>query len=174
MEKTIRITSSDVISLMLRDLSLLRYPRILEPSAGTGNLARGIIDKFPYALIDCCELNKEMRDFLVRSGYTVIGEDFMRLEINPIYDAVIAAPPFKDNVDVEHIMRMYEFLNANGTLVSLTHPAWTLRDGVHQKKFRHWLTDKRYVMRMLPDKSFVENYETQPTMIIQIYKKGHA
>lgn len=170
MEKTVRNTTIEVIERMIGDLYLPRFPRILEPSAGKGALIDGIFERFPGAFVECCELNKEMREYLIEAGYDVIGEDFMQLKSDNVYDAVIAAPPFKDNVDVIHIRRMYQFLKPGGVIVSLTHPAWTIRNGAHQKKFREWLSDKKYVMRMLPDMSFVENYETQPTAVITITK----
>lgn len=159
-----------VIDQMLNDMFKFGFPLILEPSAGTGDLVEGIQALNPTAHIDCIELNKESRDVLVKKGYNVIGNDFLSQTPNPIYDYVIACPTYKDNIDVEHIMHMYKFLKPGGRVISLTHPAWTIQNSERQVKFRKWLTDKSYWIKMLEDNSFVENYKTQPSAIINIYK----
>ena len=172
MEKTIRKTSQSVVDQILGYCPDLLSPKILEPSAGEGDLVEGILREIPTANIDCIELNKEKRDILKEKGFNVVGEDF--LEIIPIdigtYDIIIACPTYKNNIDVEHIKHMYKFLNVGGILISLTSPFWTVRNEEHQVKFREWLEDKDYNMVMLKDNSFIENYKTQPSMIIKIYK----
>ena len=65
---------------------------------------------------------------------------------------------------------MFSFLKKGGTILSLTQPNWTIRNNENQVKFREWLSNKNYSMKMLKDNSFVENYETQPSMIIKIQK----
>lgn len=170
MEKTIRKTRPLVIAQMLKGALIPESSKILEPSAGSGDLIEGIQNRYKLVDIDCVELNKELRETLISKGYNVIGNDFLKLTPNPIYDYVIACPTYKDNVDVEHIMHMYEFLKPGGEIISLTHPAWTIQNSSRQQDFREWLNDKTYSMKMLQDCSFVENYETQPSAVIIIYK----
>jgi len=171
--KTIRETSESVVKQMLEFCPVQISSSVLEPSAGSGVL----LDHLKNILqdksldIDCVELNKERQEILKLKGYNVIGEDFLTL--NPIkhYEYIIATPTYKENIDVEHIMRMYDrFLMFGGELVSLTHPAWTTQNSDRQRKFRNWLKDKEYSMVMLEDNSYMENYDTQPSMIIKIKK----
>jgi cyclopropane fatty-acyl-phospholipid synthase-like methyltransferase len=169
MNKTIRETRPEVISQILQHCDITSGMIILEPSAGSGNLADGIINHNDIN-IDCVELNKDLRDELIKKGYNVIGEDFLQLPITQLYDYVIAAPTYKNNVDIEHIMKMYQHVKPHGYVVSLTSPFWTIRNNPNQIKFRKWLEDKKYSMVMLPDMSFVENDQTQPSMIIKIEK----
>ena len=170
MEKTIRKTRPLVIAQMLKGALITEHSKILEPSAGSGDLIEGILKRFPLVDIDCIELNKELRDTLKSKGYNVIGNDFLKKEPSPIYDYVIACPTYKDNIDVEHIMHMYEFLKPGGEIISLTHPAWTIQNSSRQQDFREWLYDKEYAIKMLQDCSFVENFEAQPSAVIVIYK----
>ncbi len=143
---------------------------ILEPSAGSGDLVDWVQFLVPRLKfdIDCIELNKEKREELISKGYNVVGEDFLKFDTNKRYDYVIACPTFKDNVDVEHIIQMYDFVKKGGSVVSFTSPFWTTQNTVRAITFRAWLRDKNYSLKMLEDKSFVENYKTQPTMIIKI------
>jgi len=170
MEKTIRTTRQIVIDQMLSKCDSLLGCEILEPSAGTGDLVEGLLSKIPTLDIDCIELNKEKRDVLKEKGFNVVGEDFLKTIPNKQYDVVIACPTYKNNIDIIHIMHMYRFLKIGGYILSLTSPHWTIRNEEHQVLFREWLVDKDYSMTMLEDNSFVENYKTQPSMLIKIYK----
>lgn len=170
MEKTIRKTRPIVINQMIGNVIFQNGSRILEPSAGTGDLAQGILEHNPDIILDCIELNKEFRETLIEKGFNVIGSDFFQLQPNPIYDFVIATPTYKNNIDIEHIQHMYEFLKVGGKIISLTYPAWLTSDVSSSANFRTWLLDKNYSMRMLKDNSFVENYKTQPSLIITITK----
>lgn len=170
MEKTIRETRQMVIDQMLCNTTIPDGSLILEPSAGSGNLVEGILRINKNVTIHCSELNKELREELINKGFTVIGNDFLKIEPNPIYDFVFACPTYKNNIDIEHIMHMYEFVKPGGKLISLTYPLWVMNNGKKQVEFRKWLEDKHYGLRMLEDNSFVENYTTQPSMVIILLK----
>ena len=175
MEKTIRKTSINVVKQILNECRFsggFDCISILEPSAGSGDLIDGIIqyNTFYDFNIDCIELNQELRNQLKQKGYNVVGEDFFKFDTEKRYDYIIACPNFKDNIDVEHIMHMYKFLKVGGSIVSLTHPTWTIKNSEHQVRFRKWLEDKNYYLKMLTDYSFVEEYKSQPFMIIKIIK----
>lgn len=172
MEKTIRITRQIVIDQILKHISLNnnKETKVLEPSAGKGDLVNGILKVYPKIDIECVELNKELREILLKNGYKVVGTDFLTFNTEKKYDAIIACPTYKNNIDIEHIMHMYDLLKNDGVLISLTHPLWTVKNSENQRKFRKWLEDKNYYMVMLHDYSFIENHETQPSMIIKIIK----
>jgi hypothetical protein len=65
---------------------------------------------------------------------------------------------------------MYECVKPGGSVVSLTAPHWMIKNSERQIKFRKWLEDKNYYMVMLKDYSFVEDFKTQPSVIIKITK----
>jgi hypothetical protein len=107
---------------------------------------------------------------LIEKGHNVVGRDFFHFKTDKKYWYIIAAPNFKDNIDVEHIMKMYTHLDESLKIVSLTSPYWMTGNSERQVKFRNWLQDKNYKIEMLPDNSFMEDGKTVPTCIIVIRK----
>lgn len=120
--------------------------------------------------IDCVELNEAKKNALLDKGHTVVGRDFFHFKTEKKYDYVIAAPNFKDNIDIEHIIKMWTHLKEGGRIVSLTSPDWLLYSTEMFNHFRHWLLDKNYYLVALPDNYFMENGVTVPTCIIVINK----
>jgi 16S rRNA G966 N2-methylase RsmD len=149
--------------------------KLLEPSAGEGNLLNATWDFFNstyqrFFKITAVELNKEKCDVLKSKGYNTIHADFLNLVIDEKFDVILAAPPFNNNVDIAHIQKMYTLLNENGFIVSLTSPFWLTNNEQHQVQFRAWLQTVNHKIEILPDMTFVEKGKTVPTAIITIYK----
>lgn len=118
--------------------------------------------------LDCVELNKKNQDVLREKGHNIVGHDFFHFNTTQKYDYIIAAPNFRENVDVKHIMKMYQHLNDKGQIISLTSPYWMTGNEPHQIEFRSWLSNKNYYIEMLPDNTFKEDGNTVPTAIIVI------
>lgn len=168
--KTIRETNQKVIDALLQHADLCDNMQILEPSAGFGNLADGIKRKCPNIVVDCVELNEHNKKILIQKGHNVVGRDFFHFKTEKKYRHIIAAPNFKDNVDVDHIMKMYTHLDNGGRIISLTSPYWMTGNSERQVNFRKWLEDKDYKIQMLQDNLFMEDGLTVPTCIIVIRK----
>jgi len=172
MSKFIRETSAEVARKIIAKALIQPCQTILEPSAGTGGIVDIIKQDYPLHDLDivCVELNKEKCEILNDKGYATRNGDFLNFVPLMDYDRIIACPPFKANIDLEHIMRMYLYLKKGGLLVSLTSPLWILNNEQHQVKFREWLADKKHDMELLPDNSFMEGGKTVPSMILRIFK----
>lgn len=99
-------------------------PRILEPSAGLGRLYKAIISTIPDSRIvlvenspDCCgELYRVARD-----GDRLLQRDFLELSQDEAgtFDAICMNPPFKQGLDIKHIMHARTMLSPSGILLSL-------------------------------------------------------
>ena len=174
--KTSRKTPKWLVDKMWDIVNLHIYPftgnstlKVLEPSAGVGDL---ILYKLSNLLFKftCVELNKEKIDELNKICHNNIHGDFMKLNFEEKFDIIIAAPPFNNNVDVEHIQKMYTLLADDGIIVTLTSPYWMTNNEPHQIAFREWLKDKNQTFEMLPDMTFVEKGKTVPTGILIIKK----
>jgi hypothetical protein len=149
------------------ELPLKKF-NLLEPSAGTGDLLN---TKFLYKFdVMTIELNVEKCEVLSQKGFDPYHGDFLKMSIKEDKDVIVAAPPFNNNVDVEHIQKMYTLLNDDGIIVSLTTPYWMTNNEPHQVQFREWLKDKDHTIEMLPDMTFVEKGKTVPTGILIIRK----
>ncbi len=106
-------TPAAVIDRMLEHADIELGQRILEPSAGSGNIA----DHFPGC--DCIEKHYSLANILRLKGHKVIGDDFLEIEPQPVYDRIIANPPFDRGLDIVHIKRMIEWLAPGGCIIAI-------------------------------------------------------
>jgi len=120
--------------------------------------------------LDCIELNSECKKVLRKKGLNTIWSDFLTFEPEFLYDRVIGAPNFRDNIDCAHVMKMYDCVKPCGKLVSIMSPEWMTGNSELQIKFRKWLEDKSYTITMLPDNSYMEDGMTVPTILINLEK----
>lgn len=161
-------------SIDFRD-GIFEVDNVLEPSAGEGKLMlelsnRLIVSKLRRDNFVCVELNEEKAK---KCGeyFNTIHADFLQHDFkNKKFTIIAAAPPFNNNVDVEHIQKMYDLLEHGGVIVTLTSPLWMTNNETHQVAFRKFLENKSYSMKMVPDNTFVEKGKTVPTAILKITK----
>lgn len=103
------------------DKSKIETMKVLEPSAGTGNLIY-FLDSMGFKNIDYCEYCNEY-DYILSSNTTgikanKIGSDFLQLkDKNDCYDLVFANPPFSS--DTKHLSKMLEVVKEGGFVVTL-------------------------------------------------------
>lgn len=102
-------TPKGVIEKMISSLNLgneYKPMRILEPSAGKGDIVDVLNNINDSLLIDCIEIEPELQDILRGKGYNVVGEDFLNHHTYTIYDYIIMNPPFDDAV--EHLLHIID------------------------------------------------------------------
>lgn len=103
--------------------------RVLEPSAGTGNLLAALPGVMPFgekrqsALnVVAVELNRTLAEGLARSGLAaeVRCADFLACgdELG-LFDRVVMNPPFVRGADIAHIRHALRFLRPGGRLVAI-------------------------------------------------------
>lgn len=114
-------TPMDLACRMVDELAeVKRHHRVLEPSAGTGNLLTAIGDGADKVAV---EINYNLAESLKQSrlhNLSVHRADF--LECNGdlgVFDRVVMNPPFENAVDIKHIMHAYGMLKPGGRLVAL-------------------------------------------------------
>jgi hypothetical protein len=107
--------------------------KILEPSAGSGNLAKLIIEAYPDADLGCVEGDPFNVQLLASQGFKVTQANFLDLEPDPVYDWVIMSPPFANKHGsgdfISHINHAYKFLKPNGRLISIAPTSLFWRTG---------------------------------------------
>jgi predicted RNA methylase len=91
--------------------------RVLEPSAGNGNLADAA--KANGAKVDTVEISSNLRDVLKAKGYPIVANDFTEYTPAEKYDSVIMNPPFSKNQDIEHVQRAYDMVKPGGKVVAI-------------------------------------------------------
>lgn len=127
-------TPPDLARRMVEAAGMMAGRRILEPSAGTGNLIRAILNDATGA--DCCrvvavEINgqlaqglRTMRDKTVHAsetGLQIHARDFLECDEDTLgrFDFALMNPPFKDGSDIKHIEHARRFLKPGGRLVAI-------------------------------------------------------
>jgi predicted RNA methylase len=89
---------------------------ILEPSAGTGSLLKGLNKDN----IKCVELNEILAEILKSSKYNCTCSEIENYEPKERFDRIIMNPPFQKRLDAKHILLCFnKFLKENGILVAI-------------------------------------------------------
>lgn len=167
--------------------------RILEPSAGTGNLARRCIKRFDlkdwghYAeryrdeyrwdnQVDCIEIQPHLSDQLRADGIynRVTCADFLKVTPDPVYDRVVMNPPFDRERDIDHVMHALKFLKPDGCLVAIMSAGTEFRETRKSIAFRELMEKMNAVWEDLPPGSFAEVGTYVNTLIMRVWKDGRT
>ncbi len=102
---------------------------VLEPSAGTGRLAKLALDsgshwetgKYPRNRVDAVELQSDLATKLQESGLysRVYAMDFLEMVPAALYDRVIMNPPFDRDRWADHVHHAMKFLKPGGRFVAI-------------------------------------------------------
>jgi phospholipid N-methyltransferase len=111
-------TPPEIAAKMVEYAEINKNHRVLEPSAGTGNILRAIGNAPDKVAI---EINEEVAKQCCNvSGLHLIIGDFLEQNGNlGKFDRVIMNPPFNNAEDIKHIKHAITFLKPDGILVAL-------------------------------------------------------
>ena len=91
---------------------------VLEPSAGSGNIARALREAGAAEVLTC-EIDPNLQPILKRDGFRLIASDFMTVTAEQIshVNMIVMNPPFSQGM--RHIMHAYEIAPAGCCIVAL-------------------------------------------------------
>ena len=115
-------TPPDLAERMIEAAEIDQGMRILEPSAGTGNILRAIAEAANPADITAIEINHKLADSLSKSwNGPVICSDFLSVSPNDTgtFDRIVMNPPFSNGQDMAHIAHAMAFIAPGGRLVAI-------------------------------------------------------
>lgn len=126
-------TSNEVAAQAVDQVVDLLQPgaKLLEPSAGTGQLLRALpgVSPFPgnrQTLLDvtAVELNADLAGALKSSGLAtrVCSSDFLECTVEDLggpFAVILMNPPFADGADIKHILHAVPMLAPGGRLVAI-------------------------------------------------------
>ena len=118
------------------------YPSILEPSAGKGDIADVLREKYPQAELEVCETNESLAKILKLKGYKTRWGDFMQYFTPPggAADYIFMNPPFERLQDIDHVKHAYySHLKPGGIIVAIMSEACFFRRDKKAAEFREWL-----------------------------------
>lgn len=156
-------TPPDAIEMMIARADLWEGQRVLEPSAGSGNILDAL-RALPYTLsLYAVEQNYDLHKLLELKGYNASHEDFMSLRPEDIgvFDRILMNPPFSAITgvgyqDIQHVMHAYNFLKEGGTLVAIVSRATFTRADKRTNAFREWFYSMKGDFEHLPAGTFRE------------------
>lgn len=144
LENTVRFSAIDgffptppeVIRLMLEHAKLEPGMKVLEPSAGKGDIVEALVAA--GCDVTGVEINRTLWEICQAKGLNVVRGDFLdtvasntRIEFggdlgltpNEIrmndFDRVVMNPPFERGQDIDHVMHAMDFLKPDGILVAV-------------------------------------------------------
>ena len=130
-------TPASLASKMLDGINWMLVSTILEPSAGKGDIADAINQKWrihrgnrysrenQQADIDCIEVDPNLRAILKDKNLRVVHDDFLTYTTCKKYSLIVMNPPFDQGA--KHILRAMQLLHDGGHLIALCN-AETLRN----------------------------------------------
>ena len=149
-------TPAGIVEELLRLANIQPGETVLEPSAGKARIASMIEN------CHCVELNPENREYLINSGYNVVGDNFMNFSDK--YDVIIANPPFTRQQDIDHINHMIDI--AKRKVVSIASTSVMFRDNKKSVAFRERIDSLGGTITPLPNKSFAKSGTNVNTCIV--------
>jgi type I restriction-modification system DNA methylase subunit len=172
-------TPHDLAATVVERAGIKPEHRILEPSAGGGNILLAVYESIPLSHwpklnVVAVELNPKMQPKLAkycRGGELHVGKDFLAMNGSlGLFDRIVMNPPFTKGQDIEHVEHAYNHLKPGGKLVAITSPGWTFRNDAKHNNFRSWLHTLDATHEDLPAGTFKESGTMVATTLIEITK----
>lgn len=160
-------TPINVVERML--VGLQNDMRVLEPSAGLGDIADEIAKHLPITQIDVVELDFERAKVLADKKYNLTQGNFLEVTPDQKYDRVIMNPPFAPRqADIDHVLHAHKFLKAGGHLISVMGAGVKFRENTKTVDFRTFVADHDGSIVDLPEDSFKLSGTSVNTVLVTI------
>ena len=115
-------TPIDVVKNILTKINLNKYgDKVLEPSAGNGNVVQGLKEIYPQKDVTALEIRAEEKETLREKSNKVIIGDYLNIDVGK-YDIIIGNPPY--SLAKEFILKSLDNLNDDGILIFLLRTAF--------------------------------------------------
>lgn len=165
-------TTDELADELVRLAEIDNKQTILEPSAGQGAIVNAIQRFYGKGrMVHVYELMPINQAILKKiSRIDFLGDDFLNSNHIEKFDRIIANPPFKNNLDIDHIRKMYECLKVGGRLVTIASKHWQLSKNRKETEFRNWLKELKADIEEVPSGKFNESGTSVATVIIVINK----
>jgi predicted RNA methylase len=164
-------TPAALVQRMLDESGVKPGARVLEPSAGSGNIANAA--KAAGLAVTCFEKWHSLADVLKLQGHEVTQGDFLEVEApadpESAFDCVLMNPPFENGQDIEHVLHAYRFLKSGGVLVSIMSASVSFASSRKAEAFRAFIDDTGGELIALPSGSFKESATGVETVMVKLW-----
>lgn len=149
-------TPKPLVDKMIELADLKPGQKVLEPSAGSGNIAEAIREKVGNDTVSTIEIDRDLSSILDDKGFNNRRDNFLNIT-DESYDKIIQNPPFESLEDVDHVKKAYDLLAPGGTLVSVMSESPFFQQQKKAREFREWLADKDGYSEKNPAGSFKDS-----------------
>lgn len=146
-------TPDNVVDLMMDVTHASHLPKnavVLEPSAGTGAIIKGLLrteffedEKPTIHACECLDINRSALQSI--PGVELVAEDFMDYKTDIKYDAIFMNPPFSveghSDCYIDHVLKAWSMLNHAGTIAFIVPPGFQFRESKRHKEFLRFVAD---------------------------------
>jgi len=148
--------------------------RVLEPSAGTGQLARRARQK--GASVVCVEYQRDLAAKLMAEGFGTYPGDFLDVTTDTIgtFDRVIMNPPFDRERDIDHVMHALKFLKPDGFLIAIMSAHTEFAETRKAKAFRDLMVKMNARWSDNPRGSFSSVGTNVNTITLRVFADGRS
>ena len=129
-------TPPGLVQAMIEEVEISPGCKVLEPSAGKGDLADAA--RAAGGVVSCIERNYNLCEILRAKGHTTVCADFTEQKPAAIYDRVVMNPPFENGQDCEHVRLAYQWLVPGGKLVAIMAAGCMFNQARKFQEFREW------------------------------------
>ncbi len=155
-------TPENLVQLLIEKADIQPGMRVLEPSAGKGNIASPAFKRSHRAVTVIEPIAAMAKLFKFKThAYHYAGSNFMQFWDKGHYDRILMNPPFECRQDIQHIVHAYQMLKNGGRLVSIlsenafvTHPGDTDDYVAVIHAFEQWLQTLGADIMALPKGAF--------------------
>jgi predicted RNA methylase len=161
-------TPPAVVERLIELADVQSHHRLLEPSAGRGNIACAFRDA---AEVDCIELLDENVAALQKVAgdqWSITQTDFLAVEPVQRYDRIVMNPPFAKQDDIKHVTHAHKFLKPDGLLVSVMSAGVMFRDDRRTNEFKELIDRCGGSIEELPEGAFKSSGTLVRTVIVTL------
>lgn len=157
-------TPADLARRMVALAEVSHGAWVLEPSAGSGVIARAVRDA--GGEVHCVEYDERRAEGLRADGFECDRADFLAWRAPGVFDAVVMNPPFARRQDIAHVTRALSLLKPGGRLVSVMSGGVELREDALALEFRALVSSHGGTLERLPDGTFRESGTGVRTVLV--------
>lgn len=138
-------TPRPLIDRMLDAAQIRPGMRVLEPSAGKGDILDAIREREPQAESYGIESHPELAELNKLKGHNIQHRDFLSVPTGERSigqgrpERIVMNPPFEGGADATHVQHAYDLLAPGGRLVAIMSEGPFQRQSVKDQQFRKWL-----------------------------------
>lgn len=171
-------TPPDLAKELVKQAHIQVGQRVLEPSVGTGNLLRAIIESG----VSCDKVGVEINGALAQAckGLTpdpILCVDFLECVAGELglgyFDRIVMNPPFAEGADIAHVTHAMKFLKPGGVLVAIMSPGFTFKKDKKSQAFAA-LVDERGSWKENPEGAFKSSGTNVRTVMVTLIHEGCA